>query len=158
MLSLQILSVNRELLAETIPKLSQNARSELERDMDYVVKGLDKLYSNSPSLTKDQVKNAGDMAEARVGKTVQKVKERVEKQKTAAYDQTKSVVQSQSAAVEKALGHEHADLGKKVGQRRVLLGLCSCRVRWLGWTTSRPRIGTSITSWGRVSENRHKPN
>lgn len=155
---MQILSVSRELLVETIPKLSQNARAELERDMDYVVKGLDKLFSNSPSLTKDQVKTAGDMAEARVGKTVQKVKERVERQKSVVYDNTKSVVQSQSVAVDRALGHEHADLGKKVSQRRVVFGLRSCRVRWLGWTTSRQRTGTSITPWRRVSENRHEQN
>jgi predicted transcriptional regulator len=94
-----------------------------------VLKGLDKLFTSSNSLTREQVSKAAQMAEGRVSKTVQRVKEMVDRQKNTVYEQGKPVVASQWAALDQALGKEHEDLAAKVGSRSD-----GADARWLGWT------------------------
>jgi hypothetical protein len=51
-------------------------KAELSKDIDYVLGGLDKLYSSSTALTEQQVRMSGTQAEQRVQKKYQAVRQR----------------------------------------------------------------------------------
>lgn len=60
-------------------QLADSAQSELQSEGDYILKGLDKLYSTSASLNRDQVKESSEVSDSRYAKRVSTVKERVDK-------------------------------------------------------------------------------
>ena len=91
---------------DKFPLLAQNAREEIQREIDYVLKGLDKLYSQSPSLSRDQVKASSDKSEERVAKKVATAKERAEKIKVKWSDEGKPMVREAMDSVDAVLGKE----------------------------------------------------
>ncbi|OCF41001.1 hypothetical protein I317_05200 [Kwoniella heveanensis CBS 569] len=99
---------------DDLPKLTQNIRSEVEREIDYIHRGLDKLYTSSPSLTREQVHKSGDQADFRLRKTTDKIKVRLDRLKTRLYDDGKAAAQKQSAALDQALGEEYEELGQQM--------------------------------------------
>jgi hypothetical protein len=56
--------------------MHDNNKAELAKDIDYVLGGLDKLYSSSTALTEQQVRMSGTQAEARVQKKYAAVRQR----------------------------------------------------------------------------------
>ncbi|WVQ95245.1 hypothetical protein IAU59_002340 [Kwoniella sp. CBS 9459] len=99
---------------EDLPKLSQSVRAEVEREIDYIHRGLDKLYTSSPSLTRDQVQRSGEQADFRLKKTTDKIRVRLDKLKTKLYEDAKAVAQKQSAALDQALGREYEELAQQM--------------------------------------------
>ncbi|WVF67672.1 hypothetical protein IAT40_002431 [Kwoniella sp. CBS 6097] len=99
---------------DDLPKLSQSVRAEVEREIDYIHRGLDKLYTSSPSLTREQVHKSGEQADWRLKKTTDKIKVRLDKIKTKLYDDAKAVAQKQSAALDQALGEEYEELAQQM--------------------------------------------
>ncbi|KAK8854512.1 hypothetical protein IAR55_003251 [Kwoniella newhampshirensis] len=110
----EIKAIKDRFLNEDVNILATNMRTEIEREIEYVVKGLDKLYTTSTSLTQDQVKMSSEQSDARVKKVVDKVKERLDTKKSKVVDEAKAVVSKQSDALDKALGVEYRDLASKL--------------------------------------------
>ena len=104
----QLVSLNKGIISsdKQFPLLASNARAELERDMDYILKGLDKLYTASNTLTRDQVKQSSEMANDRLAKKVIQVKEKIEKQREDWTELGRSFIQQAVKAVDDALGPE----------------------------------------------------
>lgn len=101
--------------------LKGNAKLELEREFEYILKGLDKLYTSSSKLTREQVAKSAAQGEARVQKRMKGVKDRVELMKGKWFDAGKPIVRRAMDGVSQALGTEYADLAAKVSgesQRR----------------------------------------
>lgn len=142
---LQLLELHTSILADQFKTFKQSALTELERDFEYVLKGLDKLYTTSTSLTRDQVQRSGAQGDARVARKVQGVRERLGRLKQRWHDQGKSIVQRQSDALQEALGTEYEDLKQKVS-RGCLRRVYNADRRWIGWTMSPRRTGLSITA------------
>ena len=114
----EVLAFNTKAVTheDWFPKLKDNAVVEFQREVDYVNKGLDKLYTGSPKLTREQVAQSSAQAEARVLKKVNEMKARAEKVRTKWTGQTANVVQDTTKAVNKALGEDWATLADKVGR------------------------------------------
>ena len=91
---------------DKFPLLALNAREEIQREIDYVLKGLDKLYFQSTSLTREQVKASSDKSEARVVKKVTAAKERAEKIKAKWADEGKPIVREAMDSVDAVLGKD----------------------------------------------------
>ena len=101
--------------------LKGNAKLELEREFEYILKGLDKLYTSSSKLTREQVAKSAAQGGARVQKRMKGVKDRVELMKGKWFDAGKPIVRRAMDGVSQALGTEYADLTAKVSgesQRR----------------------------------------
>jgi ElaB/YqjD/DUF883 family membrane-anchored ribosome-binding protein len=135
--STQLLSSHKDILSSPnqFPTLSTAARRELDAEFEYVLKGLDKLYTSSTTLTRDQVRDSGEAGEKRARKTLEKVKARVEKKRVDWFDAGKGVVKEGLDGVDKALGREWEELAEKVSD--VLAGdspgtIADDRTRWLG--------------------------
>nr|XP_031863847.1 uncharacterized protein CI109_000490 [Kwoniella shandongensis]KAA5530919.1 hypothetical protein CI109_000490 [Kwoniella shandongensis] len=110
----EIKAIKDQFHSEDVNLLASNLRSEIEREIEYVIKGLDKLYTSSPTLTQEQVRKSSEQADARVKNVVNKIKLRLDTKKTKTVEQIKSVVGAQSAALDKALGQEYKDLATKL--------------------------------------------
>ena len=98
------------------PALSSNAVTEIEREVTYLMKGLDKLYTTSTTLTREQVGQSSSQADARVAKKVVGVKERVKKMKDKWHNDGKSVARKGLVVADAALGTEWTDLANKVSR------------------------------------------
>lgn len=72
--------------------LQQGSRAEIEQDINYVVTGLDKLYSKSPVLKKDQVAKSSLQADTKVQSKVQKIKARLDTLKSEWFEQGRPIV------------------------------------------------------------------
>lgn len=94
--------------------LAKIAREEMTRDVDYIIRGLDKLFTSSTSLTRDQVKQSSEMAEDRLSKTVQKIVQRVDKKKAQWLEEGRPIVQQASRDIDAALGSEWKELQSNV--------------------------------------------
>jgi hypothetical protein len=73
--------------------LLQGSRAEIEQDINYVVTGLDKLYSKSPVLKKDQVVKSSQQADAKLQTKVTKIKARIATLKTDWFNLGRPIVQ-----------------------------------------------------------------
>lgn len=113
---MQILNLHTQILTDDdkFPSLKRNAQSEIERDFEYILKGLDKLYSASTSLTRDQVDQSAATGDARAARKVKQIQERAERMKVAWHDQGKPIVREAFDDLERALGTEYADLKEKM--------------------------------------------
>ena len=87
----------------------------MTRDIDYILAGLDKLYTQSTSLTREQVDASSAKSEARLAKKVKDAKERGEKMKVKWSDQAKPFVREAMDSLGGVLGREWEDLKQKVG-------------------------------------------
>lgn len=131
----QLLKLHKDIISsdKIFPSLATSARDEMNRDIDYILGGLDKLYTTSTSLTGDQVKQSSEMADDRLAKKVVQIKERIEKKRVEWFDDGQPIVKEGSEAVDAALGREYKDLQSNVSSQ--------CRTfiddnRWLGSTIS----------------------
>lgn len=111
---LQLLELHTSILSDPFKTFKESALTELERDFEYVLKGLDKLYTASTTLTREQVQKSSAQGNARVAKKVQGVRERNGRLKQRWHDQGKPIVRKQLDALEEALGTEYEDLKQKV--------------------------------------------
>jgi len=73
--------------------LLQGSRAEIEQDINYVVTGLDKLYSKSTVLKKDQVLKSSQQADAKVQSKVTKIKSKLASLKSDWFNLGKPIVQ-----------------------------------------------------------------
>ena len=112
----QLIALHKEILSspDQFPLLASSARLETERDIDYILTGMDKLYTVSDILKREQVKKSNEMAETRFGNTVTKIRSRIEKRQAEWIDRGKPIVKRASDALDGALGHEWTDLQRKV--------------------------------------------
>jgi hypothetical protein len=101
--------------------LKLNGKAELEREFEYLLKGLDKLYTSSTTLTREQVQMSSLQADGRVAKKVQDVKDRVDRMKKAWHDMGLPIVKRAQNDLDAALGNEYADLEAKVSLLTVIL-------------------------------------
>ncbi|OCF57780.1 hypothetical protein L486_05245 [Kwoniella mangroviensis CBS 10435] len=108
--------INSESITNSVPILAQNMRSEIEREIDYILTGLDKLYTKSTSLTNEQVLKSSEQADARLKKTADKIKSRLDVQKGRLQDQAKGVAEVQKELIDRALGKEYKELAEQMGQ------------------------------------------
>lgn len=93
-----------------MPKLQEGGKGEIERDIEYILSGLDKLYSGSKTLTDDQIENAGNMALQRLQGKVVKAQDRGQKQKEFVMDSVKKAGQAASDEIEAELGKDFEEL------------------------------------------------
>ncbi|WRT68718.1 uncharacterized protein IL334_005698 [Kwoniella shivajii] len=110
----EIKRINEDFKSEQLPVLAQNLRSEVEREIDYILTGLDKLYTTSTSLKTDQVQKSSEQADARLKKTIEKIKVRLDAQKDKIRDQGVKVVKRESDSLDKALGVEYKELSEQM--------------------------------------------
>lgn len=110
----QIQGLQRDVLNQQLPEFATNMRAEIDREVEYVLRGLDKLYTQSTSLTRDQVKMSSDKSDSRVRKTVEKIQKRLDLKKGRVYDERKPVVKNQSDKLDAILGNDYQALAAKV--------------------------------------------
>lgn len=89
----QLVTLHKDILATKFPMLLQGSRAEIESDINYVVTGLDKLYSKSTVLTKDQVLKSSQQADTKVQTKVTKIKSKLASLKSDWFNQGKPIVQ-----------------------------------------------------------------
>ena len=118
---MQLLDYNTHILADEdkFPALMRTARSVYDREFEYITSGLDKLYTVSTTLTKEQIDKSSMQAETRVSKKVQQLKDRGQKLKNAWHEGSRPIIKRACDDLDAALGNEWADLRVKV--RIVLL-------------------------------------
>jgi hypothetical protein len=90
---LQLVTLHKDILNTKFPMLLQGSRAEIEQDINYVVTGLDKLYSKSPVLKKDQVVKSSQQADAKLQTKVTKIKARIATLKTDWFNLGRPIVQ-----------------------------------------------------------------
>ena len=114
--NLQLLDLNGGILSDDdkLTALKLNGRNEIEREFEYLLKGLDKLYTASTSLTREQVQKSSVQADVRVARKVKGVQERVDRMKQAWHDMGNPIVKQAQNDLDAALGTEYADLESKV--------------------------------------------
>ena len=99
---------------QQFPLLAANARSELDRDVEYTLNGLDKLYTASTSLTRDQIKQSSEMVDDRLAKKLATIKERLDKKREEWHDLGSPILKDASADLDAALGPEWQILENQV--------------------------------------------
>ncbi len=87
----------------------------LEREIGRMMGGLDRLYSNSRSLTRDQVEESQRMSDSKVLKILEQVTNGVKTKKNHIYEKTQPTVENAQAEIERVLGDDYAALGKRMG-------------------------------------------
>ncbi|KIR33531.1 hypothetical protein I352_04300 [Cryptococcus deuterogattii MMRL2647] len=110
----EIQDLQRDVLNQQLPEFATNMRAEIDREVEYVLRGLDKLYTQSTSLTRDQVKMSSDKSDSRVRKTVEKIQKRLDLKKGRVYDERKPVVKNQSDKLDAILGNDYQALAAKM--------------------------------------------
>ncbi|WVN86126.1 uncharacterized protein L203_101287 [Cryptococcus depauperatus CBS 7841] len=107
-------TLHTHVLSQQLPEFATNMRSEIEREIEYILKGLDKLYTQSTQLKKDQVKASSDTADARVRKTVDKIQQRLELKKGKVYNEEKLIVKKAMDRLDSLIGQGYQELAKKI--------------------------------------------
>ncbi|KIR77760.1 hypothetical protein I306_05496 [Cryptococcus gattii EJB2] len=110
----EIQDLQRDVLNHQLSEFATNMRAEIDREVEYVLRGLDKLYTQSTSLTRDQVKMSSDKSDSRVRKTVEKIQKRLDLKKGRVYDERKPVVKNQSDKLDAILGNDYQALAAKM--------------------------------------------
>ncbi|WWC90386.1 uncharacterized protein L201_005320 [Kwoniella dendrophila CBS 6074] len=110
----EVKEINDNFNSEQLPVLTTNLRSEIEREIDYIISGLDKLYTQSTSLTQEQVSKSSEQADLRIKRTTDKIKSRLDQQKQKVLDQKSKIVNRQNDLIDKSLGEEYEDLAKQM--------------------------------------------
>ncbi|WWC63646.1 uncharacterized protein I303_106251 [Kwoniella dejecticola CBS 10117] len=110
----EVKSIHEEYISAQVPVVLQNIRAEVEREIDYILSGLDKLYTKSTSLTAQQVAKSSEQADLRLKRTTDKIKLRLDTQRTRINEQSKVVVDRQAGLVDKALGAEYEELAQQI--------------------------------------------
>ena len=106
--AIQLVELHTDIISsnQQFPLLAANARSELDRDVEYTLNGLDKLYSASTSLTRDQVKQSSELVDGRLAKKLVTIKERLDKKREEWHDLGTPILKYASAHLDTALGPE----------------------------------------------------
>lgn len=95
--------------------MSQIGVDNIDREGQRMVKGLDRLYTTSKSLTRGQVAESSQMADDKVGKQVAKAKDGISRlRKVVIEDPLQPHSKTAVTELEKLLGSEYEALGKKV--------------------------------------------
>ncbi|BEJ15743.1 hypothetical protein CspHIS471_0503480 [Cutaneotrichosporon sp. HIS471] len=87
----------------------------LEREIGRMMGGLDRLYSNSRSLTRHQVEESQRMSDTKVLKVLEQVTNGVKTKKNHIYEKTQPAVENAQAEIERVLGDDYLALGKRMG-------------------------------------------
>jgi hypothetical protein len=96
--------------------MTDNNRKELVKDVDYILGGMDRLYSESEALTRDQVAQSGKMADQRLSTKLATIKGRGGEVARVTRDQGKPALKREVDAVDAVLGKEWTDLAMKVSR------------------------------------------
>ncbi|WVW85264.1 hypothetical protein I302_107302 [Kwoniella bestiolae CBS 10118] len=110
----EVKRINSDFTSSQLPAIAQNMRSEIEREIDYVLGGLDKLYTRSTSLTNEQVLKSSEQSDSRLKRTSDKIKARLDVQKGKIQDQSKGVAETQKELIDRALGKEYQELAEQM--------------------------------------------
>lgn len=86
----------------------------LDREISRMIGGLDRLYSNSRSLTRDQVDESQRMSDAKVLKVLEQVTNGVKTKKNQIYEKVQPAVTNAQTEIDRVLGDEYAALGKRL--------------------------------------------
>lgn len=86
----------------------------LDREIGRMIGGLDRLYSNSRSLTHDQVDESQRMSDAKVLKVLEQVTNGVKTKKNQIYEKVQPAVTNAQTEIDRVLGDEYAALGKRL--------------------------------------------
>ncbi|WVQ74157.1 hypothetical protein IAR50_003749 [Cryptococcus sp. DSM 104548] len=97
-----------------IPEFATNMRSEIDQEFEYILKGLDRLYTQSPSLTRDQVKASSEKADERAGKSLDKIRVRLGKVQDRVHGEGKPIVKGQFDVLDTLLGAEYVELADQM--------------------------------------------
>ncbi|KAL7422516.1 hypothetical protein Q5752_003164 [Cryptotrichosporon argae] len=100
----ELVSVHREFSNDQLPKFVNHGRASLEREIDHVLAGLEKLYTGSKTLTRDQVKQSSEMTETKVAKLLHQARDTVESKRAALQNRAQPIVQRAKADVRNTLG------------------------------------------------------
>lgn len=87
----------------------------LEREIGRMMGGLDRLYSNSRTLTRHQVEESQRMSDGKVLKILEQVTNGVKTKKNHIYEKTQPAVENAQAEMDRVLGDDYAALGKRMG-------------------------------------------
>ncbi|CAK9781335.1 hypothetical protein CC85DRAFT_282848 [Cutaneotrichosporon oleaginosum] len=97
-----------------LPDMKQIGDENLDREISRMMGGLDRLYSNSRSLTRDQVEESQRMSDSKVLKILEQVTNGVKTKKNHIYEKTRPAVDNAQAEIERVLGDDYAALGKRM--------------------------------------------
>lgn len=137
-----------EHFASLVPEMIKIGSEALDREMNRMITGLDRLYSNSKQLTREQVSESIKMSDKKVGAQHKQARDGIATKKSQLKNKVMPAVQAQQKAVSEILGSRYEALGKQVSfDLRVLWLTCRC----LSLTTLLPRSGARTRPSGRVS-------
>ena len=137
-----------ERFLQLLPEMASIGRENLDREMTRMVSGLDRLYTNSKSLTRGQVAESMEMSDKKVAAKFKQAQSGIQTRKNQLKDKVQPVVTSAQSELDKVLGAEYEALGKKVS----LVVLIQLTLRWLSSTESPPKSGMLTRVSRRVSE------
>lgn len=110
----QLVNQNALWLTESFPHIQNTARDSLDREINRLLTGLDKLYTTSPTLTRDQVRESSEITDNKIHEKLESVRKSVETRRQGLYDEGKPVVREGMDALRKIMDNEGEDLKMKV--------------------------------------------
>lgn len=109
----ELVKAYQKFIDHDIPERQAIGVQSLDREITRMFNGLDRLYSNSKTLTRDQVAESVRMSDAKVSKVLQTVRHGVASYQDRIADPAKSAIADAKAELEK-LEHEVEGLGKRL--------------------------------------------
>lgn len=103
-----------EHFLELLPQMGTIGTENLDREMKRMVTGLDRLYSNSKTLTRGQVAESIDMSNKKVVKQLNTARTGVQTKTNQLKDKYQPMVKAVQNELDKFVGPEYEALGKKV--------------------------------------------
>lgn len=109
----ELVKAYQKFIDHDIPERQAIGVQSLDREITRMFNGLDRLYSNSKTLTRDQVAESVRMSDAKVSKVLQTVRHGVASYQDRIADPAKGAIDSAKAELNK-LEHEVESLGKRL--------------------------------------------
>lgn len=105
---------NAERYIELMPEMRRMGNENLHREINRMVGGLDKLYTNSKSLTTKQVDESQRMSDVKVKKALKQVTDGLKTNQNNIYKKTEPAVEQAKKDMEGLLNEEYESLGKQL--------------------------------------------
>jgi hypothetical protein len=100
--------------------MAEIGRTNLDREMKRMITGLDRLYSNSKSLTRGQVTESTEMSDKKVATKHKQARNGVLTTKDRLKEKAQPAIKAAQNELDKLIGPDYVALGKKVRNQCVL--------------------------------------
>ncbi len=113
--SSQLVKLNTEWLSQSFPQIEFSAKDSLDRDINHLLTGLDKLYTASTSLTPEQVRESSELTDGKIIQKLELIRKNIETRRNGLFESGKPVVREGMDALDKIINEDGEDLMMKVG-------------------------------------------